>query len=243
LTGGSGTLGRNILKSGYFENIISPGHETLDITDKDAIMAYFAENEIDALIHCAAIARMRDCAEEPTKAIQTNIIGTSNLVMAVLKKEQKSKKIRFIHISSDGVYSGTEGNFSEKDATIPYNKYGWTKLGAETAVNLLSNFCIIRTGFFEPENIKWDDSATDAYSSKITVQHLVKAIAQMLENNFVGTINIGSERKSDYERYKEHKPSLKTCKFEDIQKAVPFQMARDASMDVTLWEKIRKGVE
>ena len=185
---------------------------------------------------------MKECEEDPIKAVKTNIIGTSNLVMSVIEKEKElQKKIRFIHISTDGVYQGTKGNYSEEDETIPYNTYGWTKLGAECAVNALSDFCIIRTSFFEKKNILFNESATDMHSSKISIDDLVKAIWTILNSKFIGTINIGGERKSDYEWYREYKPSLQQCKFKDILKIAGFPLAKDASMDCSKWKKIQKN--
>lgn len=242
LTGGSGKLGLTTIASRHFSSLLTPSRNTLDITKPETIEKFFNDNNVDAVIHCAALARMAECENNPIKAVQINIIGTSNLVMEVMKKEKELKKsIRFVYISTDGVYPGTRGNYSEQDEAIPYNKYCWTKLGAECVVNLLSNFCIIRTSFFNPENIKFDCSATDAYSSKVPIPYLATAIAKMLENDFIGTINIGSERKSDYERYKDFKPSLKPCNLKDILKTVPFPMAQDASMKCNLWKKIEHG--
>lgn len=239
LTGSSGKLGQAIIKSGYFSSLLTTSREILDVTKPTTIETFFSNNAIDAVIHCAALARMAECENNPIEAIHTNIIGTSNLVVEVLKKENMSqKKIRFIHISTDGVYPGTRGNYTEKDETIPYNKYGWTKLGAECAVNLLSNFCIIRTSFFNPKNISFNVSATDAYSSKVPLPYLVKAIGKMLESDFIGTINIGSEKSSDYKRYKAFKPQIKPCKLQDILRDVSFRMASDASLNCTLWKEI-----
>ena len=241
LIGGSGKLGQAIIKSDILPSVLAPSRNILDITKPETIGRFFKENEVDAIVHCAALARMTECEENPAKAIQINIIGTNNLIIETLKKEKELKKnIRFVHISTDYVYPGTKGNYSEKDETIPFNNYGWTKLGAECAVNLLSNFCIIRTSFFDPENIKFDCSATDAYSSKVPIGYLVEAIAKMLESDFIGRINIGSDRKSDYEGYKKFKQSLKECKLKDILKDVPFQMAKDASMNCELWKKIQE---
>lgn len=241
LTGGTGKLGQAIINSGYFSSLLTPSREVLDIIKPHSIKKFFDGNSIDAVIHCAALARMVECESNPIKALQTNLIGTCNLVIEVMRKEKKSQReIRFIYISTDGVYPGTRGRYSENDETIPYNKYGWTKLGAECAVNLLSNFCIIRTSFFDAGSIKFDCSPTDAYSSKVPINYLVKAIAKMLKNDFSGTINIGSERKSEHERYKEFKSSLKPCKFQDILKMVSFPMARDASMNCDLWKKIEQ---
>lgn len=241
LIGGSGKLGQAIIKSKRFKSLLTPSRDALDITKPKVIEWFFKANCVEAVIHCAALARMVKCEEDPAKAIEANIIGTANLVREIIKKEKESKKnIRFIHISTDGVYAGTKGNYSEKDETIPYNKYGWSKLGAECVVNLLSNFCIIRTSFFDPKNIRFDCSATDVYSSKVTLAYLAKAVAKMLESDFIGTINIGSERKSDYELYSEFKPSLQKCKIKDILKTVSFPMAHDSSMDCSLWDKIQE---
>lgn len=240
LTGGSGKLGIAIIKSGHFQNILAPSSKVLDLTNPSLVGKFFKDNKIDAIIHCAALARMIECENAPIKAINVNIIGTCNLVKEVIKiKSKKKKGIRFIYISTDAVYPGKKGNYSEKDETIPYNKYGWTKLGAECAVNLLSNFCIIRTSFFDPNTIVFDKSPVDIYSSKMPVNELVKAIYDMIENDFIGTINIGNSRKSDFERYKEFKPFLKTCKLKDITKILPFNMASDASLNISLWNEIK----
>ncbi len=241
LTGASGQLGQAISNSGYFGNLLMPSREIFDITKPLIIKNYFHDNDFDAVIHCAALARMLECEKNPDKAIETNIIGTSNLAIEVLRKEfTLNKKIRFVHISTDGVYAGIKGNYSEEDAATPYNIYGWTKLGAECAVRVLSNYCIIRTSFFDPNKIKFNESATDAYSSKMQINDLARAIAKMLNSNFVGVINIGDKRKSDYERYKAFKSTLKPCKLKAILKIVPFQMAKDASLNTKLWEKIKK---
>ncbi|MFH1162106.1 MAG: sugar nucleotide-binding protein [Candidatus Jorgensenbacteria bacterium] len=238
LTGGSGNLGRAITRSGIFPNITAPPHEEIDITDEGAVTHLFETREPDAVIHCAALVRMAECEKNPQLAIKTNIVGTYNLVKEILKKEQEGRSIRFIYISTDGVYAGTKGDYSENDETIPYNTYGWTKLGGECVVRTLPNFCIIRTSFFDPKNIPFDTSATDMYSSKMPVDDLPQAIATMLKSNFVGTINVGGERKSHYERYREFKPSIKPCTFEDVAKNLHFNMAKDASLNVALWNKI-----
>jgi len=241
LTGASGQLGQAIVSSGIFPRLLIPAEAEFDITNPDSIEKYFRQNEFDAVVHCAALARMSVCQEDPVKAIKTNIIGTSNLVNALITKENKSKNnIRFVHISTDGVYSGTRGNYSKNSPTIPYNFYGWTKLGAECAVNLLSNFCIIRTSFFIPEKIKFDCSADNLYSSKVTVDYLVRAILMMLNSDFTGVINVGGKRQSDYQRYKKFKPSLKRCKGIDISKDINFRIAKDSSLNLRQWKKIEE---
>ncbi|HDY76047.1 MAG TPA: NAD-dependent epimerase/dehydratase family protein [Candidatus Marinimicrobia bacterium] len=244
LTGGTGQLGLAIINSGLFPLILAPSRQTLDITKPETIEKYFNEHEIGAVVNCVALARIAECEASPMKAIECNIIGTSALVMAVMNKERTTNTtIRFIHISTDGVYPGVRGNYNERDVTIPYNTYGWTKLGSECVVNLLSDFCVVRTSFFDSKNIRFDSSATDIFSSKVPINYLTKAIALLLESDFVGTVNIGSEKKSDYDRFKEFKSSLKPCMSKDILKDLHFKIASDSSLDSSLWKKIEQNEE
>jgi len=156
LTGGSGNLGAAILESGYFPEILSPSHKELDLCDSGSITNFFKGKSFDVIIHCAALTSMKECEQNPEKAINVNTTGTSNLVNEVLKKQiSQGNKIRFIHISTDAVYKRADGNYSEGSSTIPGSVYGWTKLGAECIVNILSNSCIVRTSFFNPKKTEF----------------------------------------------------------------------------------------
>ena len=239
LTGGSGKLGTYITNSKLFNNIFNPSRDILDITKPTTIKQIFECKKSDAVIHCAALARMSICEGDPGRAINVNIVGTSNLVKQVIEAEKRhQKRIRFVHISTDGVYPSVRGKYSEKDKTIPYNIYGWTKLGAECVVRTLTNHCIIRTRFFDPNQIEFEKSATDIFTSSMPISNLVKAIKKVLMLDFVGTVNIGCPRLSDFDRYRKYKKTLKPCTREDIVKDLPFQIAKDASMNCSLWESL-----
>ena len=101
LTGSSGKLGQEIVKSKCFPVLLTPLKETLDITNAQSIEKFFGNNEIDAVIHCAALSRMAECEHDPARAITINIAGTSNLVSEVVKKEKiDGKNIRFVYLST-----------------------------------------------------------------------------------------------------------------------------------------------
>lgn len=240
LTGASGKLGSAIQKLSYFENLFVPGLDHFDITKPDSINKFFKSNQIHTIIHCAAQARVGLAERDPIATLQTNVIGTANLIAAVLKYKPA---IRFIHISTDAVYQSIVGKYSEESPTIPYNKYGWTKLGAECSVNLLPNYCIVRTSFFDSQNIPFEDAAVDGYSSKLPLEEFAKALKVIIESDFVGTINVGGERESDYDRYKKYKPFLKPTTYKEIQKDLPFKLYQDASMDRTKWKKLKESNE
>ena len=79
LTGSNGTLGNQIQRSKLFGDLVTPSKQVLDLTQPVSIDQYLLKNDIDSVIHCAALARMSICEEKPEDAILTNIIGTSKL--------------------------------------------------------------------------------------------------------------------------------------------------------------------
>ena len=186
---------------------------------------------------------MENCEKRPLNAIKVNIYGTLNLVKEIMHYENYyNKKIKLIHISSDGVYPSIKGNYSENAALKPYNFYGWTKLGSETVVKMLQNYIIIRTRFFNKNNIKYDTAATDIFTSAIEVENLVREIKNISLSKCIGVINVGGRRKSDFENYKKFKPQIKPCKRKDIVKNLDFEIAKDASMNLNLFRKLKSGL-
>ncbi len=241
LTGGSGQLGQAVQRSNLFPNLLAPPKQELDLADFKNVRGYFNAHKISTVIHCAALARISLCETDPIKAIDTNVIGTANLVKAVSQQQKAAgHEIRFLHMSTDGVYPGLKGKYKENGPTVPYNNYGWTKLASECLVRLLADHCIIRTNFFDPDHIKFGTSATDIFTSKLSLEDLVKSIKFLLNHRFVGAVNVGGERLSDYRRYKQYKPQMKSCTRKEILKTIPFQIYSDASLDTTLWRKLKR---
>jgi len=92
-----------------------------DITDKIFLQELFVTEQYDGVIHLAAESHVDRSITGPDSFIQTNIVGTSNLLGAALAvwKGNFAGKL-FYHVSTDEVFGslGTEGQFSE---TTPYN--------------------------------------------------------------------------------------------------------------------------
>ena len=74
----------------------------------------------------------------------------------------------------------------------------------------------------------------------IEVKDLAKEIKKISKKKFIGVINIGKRRKSDFENYRTFKPDIKPCKRKDILKTLKFKIAKDASMNLALLKKIMK---
>jgi len=53
-------------------------------------------------------------------------------------------KIKLIYLSTSYIYMGTKGNYKETDPLLPWNNYGWSKLGGESAVQMYKNSLILR---------------------------------------------------------------------------------------------------
>ena len=70
LLGGTGTLGTKIKKSKLYPNLKYPLKKELNILDKNKIEKYLIRNNIDLIIHCAAIARLKECETNKAKAKQ-----------------------------------------------------------------------------------------------------------------------------------------------------------------------------
>ena len=239
LIGGGGTLGSSIIKSKIFQDLDAPKKKDLNLLKKSNINK-FLKNGYNLIINCAAIARMKECEKNPIKATNVNVFGTLNLVEEIIKHEVKLKKrTKLIHISTDGVYPSTKGNYSENSTLKPYNVYGWTKLCSESIIKVLKNYIIIRTRFFDKNNIRFDSAATDIFTSMIELQNLTKEIKFISLKNFNGVINIGERRRSDYENYKRFKPNIIPCKRKDIIKHLNFEIAKDASMNLNIFKRLK----
>ena len=140
LTGGSGLLGTELLK--LEPDLLAPSHGELDITDAAAVAAYVAAHKPDIILHAAAITNNREVEAHPVTAEKVNVDGTANLVQAC-----DGTRIRFVYLSTDYVYKGDRGNYSETDPVHPFNMYATTKLAGEKVVRRVPNHLIIRASF------------------------------------------------------------------------------------------------
>ncbi len=208
LLGGTGKLGKEIIKSKLFDQIYFPDKKKCNLEDKESIKIVLDDFKPTHIINCAALARRKICEKLPMKAISVNIIGTSQLVQSILEFSTRNKEPRLLHISTDAVYHCGEGNYDEYDPTIPICNYGWSKLAAECSVRLLNNYLIIRTRFFNPYEIPFLDAANDIFTSSIPISKLVSYIHKLISIKYVGVLNIGGESQSDFDKYKIHKSHI-----------------------------------
>ena len=100
----------------------------------------WSQTDTDIVIHAGALTRpMVVHQERPHDSIETNIIGSSNVVLGCMKFDMK-----VIYVSTDYVYEGKDGNYTEDSPVKPFNNYGWSKLGGEAAVQMYKKSLILR---------------------------------------------------------------------------------------------------
>ena len=158
ITGASGQLGTEIqrqLKNGgsalgpvpeRLKNatVIATDVAELDITDRDATIAFVRRHQPDTIISCAAFTNVDGCETNPEAAFKVNAIGASNLAQAA-----ERINARLIHVSTDYVFRG-EGNkpLDESERVDPKSVYGKTKaLGEEYVKNFCHRYFIVRTAW------------------------------------------------------------------------------------------------
>lgn len=147
ITGSNGQLGSEIreLATNYkkldfvFKDI--PG---LDICNFNLLQLFIVENNINAVINCAAYTAVDKAEEETIIAKKVNYEGVLNIVNALKKVDGK-----LIHISTDYVFDGDHFSpYKESDLVSPIGVYGETKRAGELSViNSDIDSIVIRTSW------------------------------------------------------------------------------------------------
>lgn len=118
--------------------------DSLDITDKKEVDAFFQEKKPDFVLNCAAYTAVDQAETDRNEALKVNANAPG--ILAVAAKKQNAG---FIHISTDYVFDGrTFKPYQEIDPVNPESVYGKTKLAGEHAVRGGNpNAIIIRTSW------------------------------------------------------------------------------------------------
>jgi dTDP-glucose 4,6-dehydratase len=106
--------------------------EKADLADRAAVSAVFARHRIDCVAHLAAESHVDRSILEPAIFIQSNVLGTQNLLDAA----RAAKVERFLHVSTDEVYGtlGATGRFTEETPLAPNSPYSASKAASDLLV-------------------------------------------------------------------------------------------------------------
>ena len=133
VTGANGQLGMAMRKAaqGSADRYIFTDIAELDITDADAVRKMVKENDVKVIVNCAAYTNVDKAESDAEFAELLNATAVRNLAEAV-----KENGGTLIHISTDYVFGGSQGNTprTEEEPVNPTGVYGLTKLHGEQAI-------------------------------------------------------------------------------------------------------------
>lgn len=201
-----GTVNSNVLKTDAFTVIQT------DLMAPGAVERLLERTQPDWVIHCAALANLDACEADPLLAKQLNTDLPRTLASHVARGGA-----RLVHISTDSVFDGLRGNYTEEDAPTPVGVYSRTKLDGELAVAEADPNAIIArvnlygwslTGnrslaefFFNNLSLgRQMMGFTDVIFCPLLVNYLADIFMSMLEKNLSGIYHVvSSESLSKYD--------------------------------------------
>jgi dTDP-4-dehydrorhamnose reductase len=110
----------------------------LDLLNFTAVECEFRKDQPQLVIHCAAITGIMETQANPTLARQVNVEITRLLA-------ELAAEIPFVFLSTDLVFDGRKGNYTEADPVNPLHLYGETKAAAEQIVLQNPRHLVVRT--------------------------------------------------------------------------------------------------
>ena len=214
VTGGDGRFAQELKKVKSKYKFIFRNKKQLNILSIKSIQNNFKKYKPKIILHLAGLSRPMGIHQKMIgKSIDLNIIGTANLV-----KVCNENNVKIIHLSTSYVYPGKKGNYKEDDYLMPWNNYGWSKLGAESAVQMYKNSLIVRACMTErPFTHKY--AFSNVKSNFIFHDQFAKLLIKTIP--FRGIINIGGKSQSIY---KFAKSSVKNIKSKKSQGELPLKM-------------------
>ena len=202
VTGGDGRFAKELKKMKTKYNFIFRNKKKLNILSVKSINSNIKSFKPDTILHLAGLSRPMSIHEKMiNKSIDLNIIGTANLV-----KICSQNNIKLIFFSTSYVYPGRKGNYKENDALLPWNNYGWSKLGAESAVQMYKNSLIIRACMTEKPFIH-KKAFSNVKCNFIFHDEFIKILLKVI--NFKGVVNIGGKSQTIYQFAKKYKKNVK----------------------------------
>lgn len=162
ITGGAGFIGSHVVRlfvekypdthivnldkltyAGNLENLSDIDQKTNytfvkgDIVDRQFVQDLFEKYQFDGVIHLAAESHVDRSITNPIAFVETNILGTVNLLYAARQTwEGKMEGKRFYHVSTDEVYGtlGATGLFTEETSYDPRSPYSASKASSDHLV-------------------------------------------------------------------------------------------------------------
>jgi dTDP-4-dehydrorhamnose reductase len=255
ITGICGLLGQNLVRAlGQDFNLAGvdlvprpdflkslPQYEVLDITDSGAVKKALGALKPDIVINTAALTNVDACEREQEKADVVNHLAVRTLL------EECGKKRKLVQISTDYIFDGQNGPYSDEAEPNPLSFYGTSKLRAEEAIQenpgghlIVRTMVLYGTGrALKPDFISWVRASlmegkeiavvTDQTGNITLASNLAANIRVLLERDAGGVLSLaGSDLLSRFaiavktaEFYGLDSTLIKPAKTSDLKQAAP----------------------
>ncbi len=214
VSGGNGRFASELKKINSKYKFVFRNKRQLNILSIKSIENNFKKFKPNHVLHLAGLSRPMSIHDKMiNKSIDLNIIGTANLVKMC---NIYNKKIIFF--STSYVYPGIKGRYNETDPLLPWNNYGWSKLGAEAAVQMYKNSLIIRACMTEKPFIH-KSAFKNVKSNFIFHDQFAKIFLKLINKR--GIFNVGGKTQTIYKFAKKYNKKVKGIKSKG---ELPFKM-------------------
>ena len=211
VTGAFGQLGASLCEVLSNKSILATGRiitmtekyrsVELDITNQKNVEELIHNYKPDIIIHLAAMTDVDGCEKDPEIAFDVNVRATENLL--------RNFRGKFIYISTDYVFDGEKGPYSEDDKVNPVSVYGKTKLYGENLIQesdidwviLRSNIIFSYNDRTKASFVNWVvDSlkrkqiitvVNDQWNNPTWTNDLANVISMIIEKNISGLYHYG----------------------------------------------------
>jgi dTDP-4-dehydrorhamnose reductase len=140
VTGAGGQVGHEIVTAFADHEVIACNHTTLDITDRDMVLAAVTTVQPDAIVHAAAWTAVDACEDDPDRAFRVNALGTRHVTEGA-----RRVGAHLCTFSTDYVFDGTKPSpYVEWDTPDPQSVYGRSKLASEHEAAAWTETTIVR---------------------------------------------------------------------------------------------------
>lgn len=224
ITGSNGLLGQNLIalflkekkkykifgfsRGGNRSGRIDFEYFDIDITNKKILKEELLRIQPDFIVNTAAMTNVDACENDKEKCYALNVSAVQYLTAICLEV-----KAHLIHLSTDFIFDGKKGNYTEDDAPNPLSYYGETKLLSEQLIQKSTiDFTILRTilvyGLVHEmsrsnivlwvkeslENQKEITIVDDQYRAPTYVEDLAMACKLSIDKKATGIYNISSSQ-------------------------------------------------
>ena len=182
--------------------------EELDITNKKSVDSIVKKHMPDMIVNCAAVTDVDFCESHPKIAEAVHVDGTK-----FLSEAADAICTKFVHLSTDFIFDGRKGCYTEEDSPNPLGVYAKTKYEGEKVVSkngIIGRTCIYGWNIQNKQSIvEWIINKlmnsksvslfVDSFFSPIYTGDFSRIILEMFEKKLKGIYHVaGSEKISKY---------------------------------------------